>query len=306
LNRVTQYRYNGDGLQTQVILPNPATGGAGDATTTTTDQFDLNGNLIAETNSAGATTQFFYDGLDNKVKEIEPAPWPGMPAPVTTWTYDAHSELVQTTDPMGLTSTSTLDGLGRTVASTSFTGQTTQYAYDVLSNLVSTVDAAGTTTSSTFDALSRRTSSTDGNGATTFFTWDLNNNQTSLTDSDGNQTVWDFNGLDQVTSETSSLGTRSFQYDQNGNVVQEVDRNGRARQWKYDNLNQQTAEQWMSPFGTSADVSTVTHGSGGYIDMTQGIGVPDATGGTWTISFEGQTTAPLAPTRSKPWRSTRR
>jgi len=64
LNRVTQYRYNGDGLQTQVILPNPATGGAGDATTTTTDQFDLNGNLIAETNSAGATTQFFYDGLE--------------------------------------------------------------------------------------------------------------------------------------------------------------------------------------------------------------------------------------------------
>ncbi|MGH2855174.1 MAG: hypothetical protein ACRDLF_13390, partial [Solirubrobacteraceae bacterium] len=78
LNRVTQYRYNGDGLQTQVILPNPVTGGAGDSTTTTTDDYDLNGNLVSETNSAGATTQFFFDGLDRKSKEIDPAPSPGM------------------------------------------------------------------------------------------------------------------------------------------------------------------------------------------------------------------------------------
>jgi len=300
MGRVSQWVHDGDGNVIQTIAPNVSTGGPGDASTTTFDTYDLDGENISETppqpagSSGSTTTTWQFDALGDMTEKVDPTV-PGGQSPVTQYFYNADQELVQEIDPLGRVQTNTLDGLGRTTASTSFTGVTEQFGYDALSNLITTTDSSGTVTN-TFDALGRETKTVDQASGTTTMGYNLLGSMTSLVDPSNNQTTWQLNGLNRVTSDTNQLGaSETFQYNAAGQVVQEVDKDGRTRTFEYDDLGRQTAENWLANSnGVNVAVSVTQVGSGGYKNTDQLITLPQQTsGGTFTLSVYGETTSPI-------------
>ena len=134
---VTQYVYNIDDLQTEVI----------DALAdTTTTVYDAVGNAIATTNALGFTTWFVYDTMDRKIAAISPLPLGEgqgegngqevrvisvagegtlvlAGGPTTTWTYDADGNVTAVTDPLGNTTWTQYNDQNLPVAITDATGQ---------------------------------------------------------------------------------------------------------------------------------------------------------------------------------------
>ncbi|HEV3339095.1 MAG TPA: hypothetical protein VG125_02025 [Pirellulales bacterium] len=301
LGRVSQWVHDGDGNVIQTIAPSLATGGPGNASTTTYDTYDLDGEKTSQTppapagSSGSTTTTWQYDALGDVTQETGPVPAPGQPAPVTQWFYNADQQVVKEIDPLGRVQTTSVDGLGRTTAVTGFDGVAAQYGYDVLSDRTTTSDASGTVTNS-FDALGRQTKTVDQAGGVTQMGYDLLGNMTSLVDASGNKTTFQYNALSQQTSDTNQLGASdTYQYNANGQVTQKIDKDGHVRTFQYDDLGQQTAENWLAHSGgASIDTPVFSEGSGGYVDKVIGITVPASTGGTWTLTFNGtETTAPI-------------
>jgi len=104
--------------------------------------------------------------------------------------------------------------------------------------------------------------------------------------------------LDRVTIETNELNkSRSFYYDAAGNLSRRKDRNGRMIQFEHDGLDRRTAEKWYTaaPVPSLAIATTV---EGGPINEVQRVGFSDPissiSGGTFTLSFGGQTTSAIA------------
>jgi RHS repeat-associated protein len=306
IQRVTQWVHDGDGNVIQTIAPNLATGGPGDASTTTYDTYDLDGEKTSETTplpvgaSGSTTVTWQYNDLGDVTQETGPAPASGQPAPITSWAYNPDEQVTSETQTgsgtgqPSVTETATFDGLGRETSTTSFAGVNQQFGYDVLSNLVTTTDASGTVTN-TFDALGREVKTVDQNGGTTQMGYDLLGNMTSLVDAYGNKTSFQFDGLNRETSDTNQLGASdTFQYNNNGQVTQEVDKDGHTRVFQYDDLGQQTAEGWIAPGGSAGvQVTTKVTGSGYHEDTLETIVLPSPTGGSWTLSLNGKTAGPL-------------
>jgi RHS repeat-associated protein len=264
MNRVTQLVRDGDSNVIQTIAPNPATGGAGDASTTTYDTFDLDNEKLSETTPNGATTSWQRDDLGRTTTTTQPVPEPGEAAPVWQDFYNADSELTQEIDPLGRSQTTTLDGMGRAIGQTAFTGVQTAWTYNNLSEILTTTLGTGTlaeTSTNTWDALGRKTAVQDANG-TTQMAFDLAGRMTSLADSDSNQTVWVRDNLGRVTSEQNPSGTATFSYDTNSNLTKEVDRLGQERDFVFDDLNRETAEKWMSGSTVVNTIATAYNADG--------------------------------------------
>ncbi|HVX60439.1 MAG TPA: Calx-beta domain-containing protein, partial [Pirellulales bacterium] len=279
LGRITQYQYDGAGELTATVAPNLTTGGVGDASTTTSDLYDLEGNKVRETDPQGNATTYAYDIMNRLTSVTQPAV--AGQSPVTSYQYDADGEVTKTIDPLLRIQTESYDGLGRLASEVDFTGVTTSYSYDLLSQMVHSVETGGTltagATTNVYDNLGRLTSTTDAKGGVTSFGYDLVGNRTSLTDSVGNTSSWQFDGLNRVTEESlPTNGTRTYQYDLNGNLLQATDANGRIIQYQYDHLNRQTTETWLA---ATAVVSTVN-------DTVQKVVLPAGTnGGLWELAY---------------------
>ncbi|HEX7379174.1 MAG TPA: Ig-like domain-containing protein, partial [Pirellulales bacterium] len=117
MQRVTQFVPDGDGNVIQTIAPNLTTGGAGDASTTTYATYNLDNEKTSETTplpsgaTGTATTSWQYNDLGQMTQETQPVPAVGETAPVWKYQVDADNELLQVTNPLGLTQTSTFNGL---------------------------------------------------------------------------------------------------------------------------------------------------------------------------------------------------
>ncbi|OYV78741.1 MAG: hypothetical protein B7Z73_19455, partial [Planctomycetia bacterium 21-64-5] len=270
MNRVTQSVLDGDANVIETIAPDPATGGAGDAGTTTFDTFDLDNEKTSETRPNGPTTSFVYNGLGDMVQETQPAPGVGEAAPVWSYQFDADSELTQETNPLGLTQTSTFNGLGQMTGQTSFAGQETDWTYDASGDTLNStlVAAAGSglsneTTTNTWDALGREISTEDPTGGTTTMGYNLTGAMTSLEDPDGNLTSWTVDAWNRPVSETNPAGfTETFAYDANSNLVKQVDFNGQERDFVFNGLNQETAETWMNGTTVVNTIATAYNADG--------------------------------------------
>ena len=78
-------------------------------------------------------------------------------AATTQFTYDAQDNLTRVTDPKGLNTGYTYNGLGDLLQLTSPDTGITQYSYDSAGNRQSQTDARGKTQTYTYDALNRLT-----------------------------------------------------------------------------------------------------------------------------------------------------
>jgi RHS repeat-associated protein len=183
---------------------------------------------------------------------IEPDPNGGA-ALETTYSYNLAGELLAVTDPLGRTTASVYDNLGRLVQVTlpdpdgagPESSPRTRYRYDAVGNVVREEDALGHATTYGFDNLNRQISVSDANGDTTYHAYDANGNTVALTDPVGNTTAWVYDALDRPISETNELGdARTYVYDQVGNLRKAVDRVGRVVEYDYDALYRRIKEDW--------------------------------------------------------------
>ena len=311
MGRVYQQQWNPDGWLMATIAPNLTTGGAGDATTTTSIGYNLDGVRDSTTTPNGATTTYKLDDLNRVIETDQPVPGTGYTAPVWKYTLDADGETTQTLDPIGRTQTDTFDGMGRQTNDVSFTGVNTAYAYNNLSEVTTVTVGTGSnaeTTTNTWDALGRKTAVQDALSGTTQMAFDLNGFMTSLTDSDNNTTMWTRDNLERVTADKNQLGySRSYVWDSASRLTQETDRRGLVRNFSVDHLGRTTDEQWMNGTNVVNTISTAYNADGevtssgdsfsnyafsydgqGHLASVDNAGTPGVPDVVLTSQFDGQ------------------
>ncbi|AWV05743.1 RHS repeat-associated core domain-containing protein [Marilutibacter maris] len=117
--------------------------------------YDANGNLETVTDALSRVTQNDYDPLNRLIGTLQDV---GGIEASTAFEYDALDNLTKVTDPKGLDTVYSYNGLGDlTQLDSPDTGVTT-YQYDAAGNRSSQTDARGETTGYGYDALNRLTS----------------------------------------------------------------------------------------------------------------------------------------------------
>ncbi len=209
------------------------------------------------------------------------------------------------TDPLSRQTTFTYDDRGRRTGVTDHLGNQTTYAYNDL-DLLSTVtapdpDGAGPltapVTSYSYDEFNRLSETSQPGGGIIHYAYDPAGNLLKLTDPVGNETTYSYDGLGQLAIETNESGNwRSYDYDTVGNLVRVRDRNARVLQFAYDDLDRRTSEQWRSGADPGPELTITTDTQGGETNEVQRVGYTGSflMGGTFTLTFDGQTTAMIA------------
>jgi len=121
--------------------------------------YDGNGNRIETIDGLGYDTDQVYDPLNRLVSTLD-ALRPQCPASdvncgKTQYAFDARDNLISVTDPKGLITHYTRDGLNSLTALNSPDTGVTLYANDAAGNRISQTDARGVTTTFGYDALNR-------------------------------------------------------------------------------------------------------------------------------------------------------
>lgn len=145
---------------------------------TTTNTYDLAGNLITQQTPGGLATDG-YDADNRLVSVTYSQPTTGYQAAANlSYTYNANGERTQMTDGTGTTSYS-YDPLGRLSSTTDGTGATTGYGYDADGNVISLTYPNGRSVSRGYDGAGEWSSVTDWQGHTTSFSYDRDGNLTA-------------------------------------------------------------------------------------------------------------------------------
>jgi len=128
---------------------------------------------------------------------------------VTSFTFDAVSNMLSLTDPVGNTTTWTYDALNQVLTDTNELGNSRSFDYDEIGNLVERTDRNSKVREFDFDALRRLTKERWVDGTTVVNTLDYNYDAASqLLDASDNSSSYTF-AYDQLGRRTSvdNLGT---------------------------------------------------------------------------------------------------
>ncbi len=267
---VSVYTYTGAGaalgMWTRRVSQAPAgsAGGVPSQLTVTAERdIDGRGRITRESDGLGHVTLREYDGLDRetlvrRIALVSPsgAATPSAADEVTSFTYTKAGQVKTSTNPLSATTTNTLDGLNRVIAtSTPVTGGTpvtlsTAAEYDANGNVIRATDARGVVRVMAYDELNRLTSvSIEGGPATRpagviqSFTYkgptDLKETETDLS---GNVTSYVYDSLFRMSERHAPEPgfVERFAYDLAGNPTEQTDANGRVTRTDYDALNRPT------------------------------------------------------------------
>lgn len=209
--------------------------------TTTSYQYDANGNVTQITDPLGRVTNKVYDPLNRLRQQLQPAPTAGAPRPVINYTYDGLNQLTGITDPRSVTTSYTIDGLGNQTALTSPDSGSSSKTHDAAGNVLTSTDAKGQTTTYQYDELNRitRISYADGNVVT--YQYDQGPNGigrlTQITDNSGS-IAYAYDGFGRVTTETRTIGgipfVTRYTYDNVGHLTGMTYPSGRVISYLFD------------------------------------------------------------------------
>ncbi|MGW3172997.1 LamG-like jellyroll fold domain-containing protein [Streptomyces sp. NPDC001153] len=239
--------------------------------TTTSNSYDVDGNLISASVTKGSTTEqtdYAYDALGDVTSQTV---HDGSTNLITTHTYDQRGLLTSTTDPRGNVS-------GATPAN-----YTTAF----------TSDQAGQLTQVTAPTVNA-----EKNGAApqaihplTFYGYDTFGDQTSVDDPDGNITTYtyDADGERVATSgaaytppgsTTSITPTVTAQYNAAGNITAATDGNGNSSSYTYDQFGN-LAQAVQPAVSGSAPTTHTTYDADG-----EKLSITDPTGAVTTSTYD--------------------
>lgn len=219
---LTSYTYDAKGNRTAVTTPAVLTDGAATAATRTESTVYSDGTTTASVDGGLVPA-----GLP--VRQTSPG------GAVTAFAYYANGDLAQVSDPVGLVTRYTYDGLGQelteTVVSDTYPdGLTTTSTYDKAGRVVTETSPAVTDRVSGAVHTARVTTSFDVDGNVTSQTVaDTTGGDASRTQS----TVYDASGR-PASSTDAAGGVTTFGYDVYGNVAEQVDPGGTRTRYGHD------------------------------------------------------------------------
>lgn len=205
LGHTIRYTFDANGNQTSRTVTK-TTGGV-QQSLTTTNTFDAENRMVAETDPLGATRTMVYNSAGKLASQTNAL------GQKTTYTYDANARLTSTSYPDGTTESTTYDAQGNEIAKTDRAGRITRMDYDALNRLVKTTYPDGTTETTTYDAAGKVTAMTDRKGQRSSMEYDAAGRQTAAVDATGVRTTQTFDENGNRTSTTAGGRTTSFTYD---------------------------------------------------------------------------------------------
>lgn len=242
--------------------------------------YALNGQLATETNPGGTVTTNTYNALNQlcwSVVGTSTNSCTSPPSGATLYVYDPNNNLLSTTDPSGIVTTTAYaaDGLacwsyvgpptpmGHAIC-TNFnqvTGGTATY-YDAAGNVLQAIQPDGALTSFAYNGdaqkcwsdpfwdLSGVCSTPPDPGFDTIFAYNAAGDQTSTTYPSGavvtqafnvaRQLCWTYSGVSSNACSSPPAGATTYAYDANGLKVTRTDATGTTR-WIYDNRGNETS-----------------------------------------------------------------
>ncbi|MFC9775343.1 RHS repeat-associated core domain-containing protein [Paenibacillus chitinolyticus] len=242
-----------------------------------TYQYNFAGNVVANTDANGGTTEFRYDPLGQLTVVIN------AKKEETKYTYDQLGQMIRITYPDNNTTQKKYDELGRLIQTTDATGKVEKLYYDGNNNQIRATDRNGTELSYVYDARNfliekkapdetiryaydlagRRTRMTDNTG-TTQYTYQPSTGQlskvvypdgktlaydynalglrSSLNDPSGQNTYYQYDSRNRLSSVSSSLADEeaAYSYYRNDLIKQTRQRNGITTAYTYNGLQLQT------------------------------------------------------------------
>jgi RHS repeat-associated protein len=176
--------------------------------------YDVNGNLIQSTDGLGIQRKLGYDALSRLVQTIDN--YNGTDSATSNTqgvvSFDALDRVDGVSDPDGLNTFYSHDGLGNLTQRTSPDSGSTRNTYDAAGNLVQSTDARGVTRTHTYDALNRVTRLSTGTASETVaYAYDEANAVTGCASS------YPIGRLTRVVEQTV---TTAYCYDAQGRVIQ--------------------------------------------------------------------------------------
>ena len=183
---------------------------------------------------------------------------------VTTWTYDAAGNLIQTILPDNSYLANTFDAAHRLIKVTDALGNYTSYTLDAMGDRTQTsiyANSGATSTwqrTDTFDALGRLLVDTQGAGQTTTKTYDPNGNVLTVTDGLSHSRTMTYDALNRLSASTDpNSGVTTPTYDAHNRIVSVKDANANVtsyiRNGFGDVIQQTSPDSGMTVFQYDAD-----------------------------------------------------
>ncbi len=180
------------------------------------DSYDANGNLTHSADGRSIQRQQTYDALNRLKSTLDNYNGTDTATANTTTTtsQDALDRVASVTDPSGLVTSYTHDGLSDLTTLQSPDSGTSTATFDAAGNVLTHTDAKGTVATSTYDALDRKTSTTyTDTTANVTFTYDEANSVTGCAVSAP---------IGRLTRMVEHAVSTTYCYDARGNVIQKM------------------------------------------------------------------------------------
>jgi len=328
-NRTTTYLYDALGRRTKVTDPDPD--GSGSLAAPETEyEYDAVSRLITVIDALDHETAYEYDLFDNLIEITAPDPdgSGSLTSPVTTYDFDNAGQLLEMVDSMGRDTDYEYDGLGRRKkiiapdpdGTGSQTRPETTFTYDAVSNVLQQIDPLGNRKVYQYDNLHRTIAEKQAGGNVPIATVTTTTEGASINEvqrvgfrsndypiSGGSFTLTYSGQTTTSIAWNASATTVQSELEALSNIgtgdvaVTKVSDTSLAQVWQIvfqgalaaTNVAQIAIDTSGVYYATLIDVETTT---------TQGVGanevqvvtLSDSTGGTFKLSFGGQTTSAIA------------
>lgn len=281
---------------------------SGDTLSSTSMNWDVDGDETSSTDADGATTTVTYDALGRPVSQAQPVT--STSGITTSVGYDAAGNVTRYTDGNGNNTVYTFNSLGLPESRveppvTGYTGpanSTTTIGYDADGNETTQTEPGGVSRAMSYDALGLLTS-VSGTGAeattaTQTLGYDADGRITSASTPTGTDTYtyddrgdlltsagpsgsdsYSYNSTGDLTSRTDSTGTATFGYDAAGRMTTEYDPlTASTASYTYNSLNQVTGISYGAGAASQTDTYNSAHELTGQV-LKNGSGATEASVG---------------------------
>ena len=198
-------------------------------------EYDVHGNLIKESNTAGQQKLYTYDTY-NRLKTMT-----NSLSQVVTYEYDIFDNIIKETNK-GIVTEMSYSAKGE-LLSRKESGVTTSYEYDIFGNAIKTLENNKLIEMNQVDALSQVIKTTDALGNFTTFIYDAEGNLCEETDKNGNRIKHEYDKKGQEIKTTDALGNVfTYVYDADGNQIESKDPAGNKTTTQYNAFSQPVKE----------------------------------------------------------------